>query len=70
MGTGVEAVIISGERKGAVVKLPEEEVDMAELRSLLRAAVDAANEMAVEAQGLRRRAEAFVNKAGRRRGRR
>ena len=70
MSAGVEAVIISGKRKGDLVELATEEIDLADLRSMLRVAVEAANDMAAEAKALRLQTDSFVRKVTRKRGRR
>lgn len=68
MGTSVEAVIITGERKGDLIELSDEKVDMVQLRDMLQVAAGAANEMAAEAKALRKQTESFVKKVTSRRG--
>ena len=68
MGSTIEAVIISGKRKGDLIELLDEEVELSDLREALRGAVEAANEMAAEAKALRLQTEAFVKRISKRRG--
>lgn len=70
MGDTVQAVIISGELKGELVRIPEEELELADLRAALDRAVEAANAMAAEAKALRVQTERFVDSIRKRRGRR
>ncbi len=62
MAATVEAVIVSGSRKGDLVALSERDVELIEVTHALRGAVDAANEMAAEAKALRLQTESFVNR--------
>jgi len=62
MAATVEAVIVSGSRKGDLVALSERDVELIDVTNALRGAVDAANEMAAEAKALRLQTESFVNR--------
>lgn len=63
----VEAVIISGPRKGDLIRLTPAEFESASVAEVLEVAVEAAKEMAANATALRQQTEAFVAELRRRR---
>jgi hypothetical protein len=68
MGAPVEAVIISGELKGALIEISEEELAIIDLRAAVDRVAEAAGQMAAEAKALRLQTETFVKSLRKRHG--